>query len=99
MNIKAEAVKPDISPLVYSFCFYAFFAVTWILFFHLYPGEGKTWFQAIYMSVITLSTVGFGAFTPNTTGGMIFASFWMIFGSAALVSVVGAFTNLIVESQ
>lgn len=62
-----------------------------------YPGEGKTWFQAVYMSVITLSTVGFGAFTPNTTGGMVFAAFWMIFGSAALVGVVGAFTQLVVD--
>jgi len=97
MNIKAEAVKPDVMPLVYSFCFYAFFAITWIFFFHLYPGEGKTWFQAVYMSVITLSTVGFGAFTPNTTGGMVFAAFWMIFGSAALVGVVGAFTQLVVD--
>lgn len=98
-SLKAEAAKPQYTPLVYSFCFYAFFAVTWIFFFHLYPGEGKTWFQATYMSVITLSTVGFGAFTPNTTGGMVFAAFWMIFGSAALVAVVGAFTQLVVDSN
>lgn len=99
VSLKAEAVKPNYTPLVYAFGFYAFFAGTWILFFHLYPGEGKTWFQAIYMSVITLSTVGFGAFTPNTTGGMVFAAFWMIFGSAALVGVVGAFTQVVVDSN
>jgi len=99
MNMMAEAPKPNSAPLVYSFCFYAFFAITWILFFHLYPGEGKTWLQAIYMSIITLSTVGFGAFTPNTTGGMIFGAFWMIFGSAALVGVVGAFTQFVMDSN
>lgn len=99
VNLKAEAVKPQYAPLVYAFCIYAFFAITWILFFHLYPGEGKTWMQATYMSIITLSTVGFGAFTPNTTGGMVFASFWMIFGSASLVSVVGAFTQIVVDSK
>jgi hypothetical protein len=86
--------KPSFGPLVGSLCCFGFFAVTWILFFHFYPGEGKTWLQAIYMSVITLSTVGFGAFTPNTEGGKVFASFWMIFGSAALVSVVTSFTEL-----
>jgi len=86
--------KPSFGPVLGSLCCFGFFAVTWIFFFHFYPGEGKTWLQAIYMSVITLSTVGFGAFTPNTEGGKVFASFWMIFGSAALVSVVTSFTEL-----
>jgi len=86
--------KPSFGPLIGSLSCYAFFAITWIFFFHFYPGEGKTWLQAIYMSVITLSTVGFGAFTPNTEGGKVFASFWMIFGSAALVSVVTSFTEI-----
>lgn len=86
--------KPSFGPLLGSLCCFGFFAFTWILFFHFYPGEGKTWLQAVYMSVITLSTVGFGAFTPNTEGGKVFASFWMIFGSAALVSVVTSFTEL-----
>jgi len=75
---------------------YIFFALLGTMFFHFYPGEGKTWFQGMYMSIITLSTVGFGAFTPNTEGGMVFGSFWMLFGSAALVSVVGSFTELCV---
>jgi hypothetical protein len=82
-----------------SFSMYLVFAITWILFFHYYPGEEKTWLQAIYMSVITLSTVGFGAFTPNTTWGMVFASFWMLFGSAALVSVVTSFTEYTMKMQ
>lgn len=86
--------KPSFGPLLGSLSCFGFFAITWIFFFHFYPGEGKTWLQAIYMSVITLSTVGFGAFTPNTEGGKVFASFWMIFGSAALVSVVTSFTEL-----
>lgn len=98
-SIAAKAEKPPFSPVIYSFSIYAIFATTWILFFHYYPGEGKTWLQAIYMSVITLSTVGFGAFTPNTTWGMVFASFWMIFGSAALVSVVTSFTDYTMKMQ
>lgn len=97
LAVKAE--RPSFSPVVYSGSVYAVFAITWILFFHYYPGEGKTWLQAIYMSVITLSTVGFGAFTPNTTWGMVFAAFWMIFGSAALVSVVTSFTDYTLKMQ
>jgi len=97
--VVAKAQMPSFAPVAYSFGMYATFAITWILFFHYYPGEGKTWLQAIYMSVITLSTVGFGAFTPNTTWGMVFASFWMIFGSAALVSVVTSFTDYTMKMQ
>merc|ERR1719420_1310827 len=67
------------------------------LFWHFFPGEGKTWLQAIYMSIITLSTVGFGAFTATTEGGKVFGAFWMIFGVAALVSFVSTFTELMLK--
>merc|ERR1719335_2138732 len=71
--------------------------VIWIMFFSMHPGEGKTVFQALYMSVITLSSVGFGWFTPVTEEGMIFAAFFFIFGCAALVNVVTQFTDLMVK--
>lgn len=98
-HLALKVERPPIAPVIAAGTMYAFFAITWILFFHFYPGEGKTWLQAIFMSVITLSTVGFGAFTPNTTWGMVFASFWMIFGSAALVSVVTSFTDYTMKMQ
>lgn len=89
--------KPDTFNLMKAFGIFLFFDICWILFFHLWPGEGKTLMQAIYMSVITLSTVGFGAFTPVTEAGMIFGSFWMLFGSAAMVNVISNFTTLMVQ--
>merc|ERR1719263_1434968 len=73
--------------------------ITWICFFVLYPGEGKTWMEAAYMSLITLSTVGFGFFTPITEGGMIFGAFMMLFGTAALVNVISNFTALMVKMK
>merc|ERR1712032_626897 len=36
--------------------------------------------QAMYMSVITLTTVGFGDLTPKDNVGRIVAMFWMVFG-------------------
>merc|ERR1719223_2193262 len=75
---------PSVLPLVRAFGSFVIFASIGILFFHYYPGEEKPWFQAIYMSIITLSTVVFGAF-------------WMIFGSAALVSVITAFAELMAQ--
>lgn len=87
----------DFSGLISSVLFYSFFVLTGCLFFHYYPGEGKTWFQGVYMSVITLSTVGFGAFTPVTEGGKVFGAFWMLFGCAGLGAVIGNFTDVFVQ--
>lgn len=76
------------------FVLYLFFVVLGVCFFSNYPGENKTILESIYMSVITLSTVGFGAVTPQTEAGKVFASFWMVFGSAALAGLIGSFIDL-----
>jgi len=75
-------------PVIYSSLVFCCFVAFGTLFFSLYPGEGKTTAQAVYMSLITLSTVGFGAFTPSTHAGMVVGAFWMLFGTASLVAVV-----------
>lgn len=94
-NFKQEAQpKVDLSRLQKMMTIYAFFVAIGVLFFSCYPGEGKTWVQGIYMSVITLSTVGFGAFTPATEAGKVFGAFWMLWGSMALVGVVSAFAEV-----
>jgi hypothetical protein len=66
-----------------------------VLFYHYFPGENKSWIEAIYMSVITLTTVGFGAVVPATEAGKVFEAFWMLFGVVALLSVVSGCTELI----
>mmetsp|Transcript_70869 Transcript_70869/g.207652 ORF Transcript_70869/g.207652 Transcript_70869/m.207652 type:complete len:417 (-) Transcript_70869:94-1344(-) len=72
--------------------------VTWcvigVFFYVHYPGEDRTTSEAIYMSVISLSTVGFGVYTPITEVGKVFGAFWMLFGSFSLVWVVGCFNEL-----
>lgn len=98
-NFVGVVEAPSKVPLMVAFGCFSFFAMTWALFFHLYPGEGKSPMEAIYMSVITLSTVGFGAFTPSTPAGQVFAAFWMIFGSAALVAVITKFTELMLKIE
>jgi hypothetical protein len=71
-----------------------FFVVLGVAFYANYPGEEKTMFQSIYYSIITLSTVGFGALTAITPGGKAFGAFWMLFGSFSLLGLVGAFTEM-----
>jgi hypothetical protein len=89
--------RPSAKPLMASLASFLVIDLLWILFFSFFPGEEKTVFQALYMSVITLSTVGLGAFTPLTEEGMIFGAFFMLFGSAALVSSVTNFCTLVVK--
>lgn len=53
--------------------------------------------QAFFMAIITMSTIGLGAITPNTEEGMLFASFFMIIGAASLAKVVMDFSTLTME--
>jgi len=71
-----------------------FFVGLGVAFYANFPGEEKTIWQSTYFSIITLSTVGFGAFTALTPGGKAFGAFWMLFGSFSLLSLVGAFTEM-----
>mmetsp|Transcript_114880 Transcript_114880/g.199018 ORF Transcript_114880/g.199018 Transcript_114880/m.199018 type:complete len:479 (+) Transcript_114880:188-1624(+) len=69
---------------------FAFALAAGTAFFTFYPGENKSVWEAFYMSCITLTSVGFGVFTPLTPGGELFASVWMLVG-------VGATANMIVS--
>jgi len=97
LRLMFKPQRPSVKPLVSAFGAFAMLQVCWIIFFSTYPGEGKNLFQASYMSIITLSTVGFGWFTPVTEAGMIFGAFWMLLGAGALVDVIGEFTSLMVK--
>mmetsp|Transcript_14930 Transcript_14930/g.32236 ORF Transcript_14930/g.32236 Transcript_14930/m.32236 type:complete len:413 (-) Transcript_14930:61-1299(-) len=92
-RVKNWVPKVDNTGFVQTVVFFSSMVTIGVLFWRLYPGEGKTWFQAVYMSIITLSTVGFGAFTATTEGGKIFAAYWMLFGVASLASLIGGFVD------
>lgn len=94
-GIKPE--KPTCDALLGSMALFVGIASVWVFFFHYYPGENKSWLEAIYMCLITLTTVGFGAITPITEGGMLFSAFFMFIGTSALVNVVQNFSTYILE--
>jgi hypothetical protein len=89
--------KPSPLGLVISVSVFIVIATVWVFFFHFFPGENKTWMEATYMALITLTTVGFGAITPVTEGGMLFGAFFMFLGTSALVSVVTNFSSFALE--
>jgi voltage-gated potassium channel len=51
--------------------------------------EGLRLFDAFYFSVITLSTVGYGDFTPQTDFGKLFTIVYIFTGVGLLVAFAG----------
>lgn len=90
---------PSIRPVLISFVCFTVCVFVGTCFYCMYPGEGKTFGQGLYMSIITLTTVGFGAFTAETEAGKVFGAFWMLIGVASLGAVVASFTEFMVQMK
>jgi voltage-gated potassium channel Kch len=50
--------------------------------------EGWNWIDCVYFSVITLSTIGYGDFSPATDAGKIFTIFYIILGIGVILSFI-----------
>jgi voltage-gated potassium channel len=50
--------------------------------------EGWSWVDAVYFSVVTLTTVGFGDFAPQTDAGKLFTIFYIILGIGIILSFI-----------
>lgn len=55
--------------------------------------EGWNWLDSLYFSVITLTTVGYGDFSPQTDGGKIFTIIYIISGIAIILSFINTIYN------
>ena len=64
-------------------------AGTW--FYHAV--EGWSWLDSLYFSVITLTTVGYGDFSPQTAVGKIFTIIYIILGLGVLSSFLLLLAN------
>src|ERR1700683_5558700 len=56
-------------------------------------------FDAFYMTLITISTVGYQEIHPLSHAGRVFNSFLIFFGVTAMFVAVGAMTQTIIEMQ
>jgi voltage-gated potassium channel len=52
--------------------------------------EGWSWVDSIYFSFVTLTTVDFGDFAPQTDEGKIFTIFYIIMGVGMILSFINA---------
>ncbi len=50
--------------------------------------EGWTWVDSLYFSVITLTTIGYGDFSPQTDAGKLFTICYIIIGLGMILSFI-----------
>ena len=55
--------------------------------------EGWSWLDALYFSVITLSTVGYGDLSPSTPEAKIFTMVYIVLG----ISIFVSFASMLVK--
>jgi len=84
-------VDPRFTAFAKAFASWFGFVWTFTIFFMYWPNEEKPFIEAMYMAVITLTTVGFGDQVPQTKGGKLFASVWMVAGTGAFTIMIGKF--------
>jgi voltage-gated potassium channel len=50
--------------------------------------EGWSWIDSIYFCMITLTTIGYGDYSPQTDGGKIFTMFYIVIGLGIILSFI-----------
>ncbi len=61
--------------------------------------EGYSWFDGFYMTLTTITTVGYKEMRPLSHAGRVFNSFLILFGVSAMFLAVGAMTQTIIELE
>lgn len=59
--------------------------------------EGWGWLDALYFSVATMSTVGYGDLTPATDAGKVFTIIYIFVGIGIFVALVGQIANALIQ--
>src|SRR6201988_4821376 len=61
--------------------------------------DGFPPFDAFYMSLTTMTTVGYGEIHPLSHAGRVFNSFLIVFGVTTIFIAIGAMTQTIIELE
>lgn len=52
--------------------------------------EGWSWIDALYFSIITLTTIGYGDFSPQSTAGKLFTIAYIVVGIGMILGFINA---------
>ena len=55
--------------------------------------EGWPIYKTIYFTTVTITTVGYGDFSPVTTGGRVFGVFFILIGIGGVFSIILGVAN------
>lgn len=61
--------------------------------------EDWTWIQALYYSVVTLSTVGYGDLVPTTDLSRLIAVIYIIFGVGIMLTALGSIGHAFIKKR
>jgi len=61
--------------------------------------EDYSWLEAIYMTIITVTTVGFGEVRPLSSAGRVFTMVLMLSGVGTILYLLTTLTQLVVEGK
>jgi voltage-gated potassium channel len=61
--------------------------------------DNYTWFDAFYMTIITVATVGYGEVEPLSTGGKIFTAFLIITSFGTFAYAVSSITKFVFDGE
>lgn len=61
--------------------------------------EDYSWLEAIYMTIITVTTVGFGEVRPLSSAGRVFTMVLMLMGVGTILYLLTTLTQLVVEGK
>ena len=76
-----------------------FFSGLFYVIEHNHNASILRWFDALYFTVATMTTVGFGDLVPRTDGGRVVAMLMMLSGTMIFVSFTAVVSSVILELE
>jgi voltage-gated potassium channel Kch len=61
--------------------------------------EDLSWVDSFYFTIVTLTTVGYGDISPQTTAGRVFTSVYLLIGIGILVALVSEVAKHLVQDN
>lgn len=61
--------------------------------------EGQTWLTSLYWTFVTIGTVGYGDYSPETAAGMIFTITLIVFGIGTFALAIEALVDLLLKRR